>query len=298
MKQCMATISLGGTIVEKIEAIARAGFSGIELFDEDVRRSGLSAAEIGLRCRDAGLDIQSYQPFRRAEGVPDDEFADVVARFRDELTIARDLGTGTIVIVSNTDADAVADRDRSAGQVAVLGAIAAEYGVGIMFEALSWGTHISRVTDAWDVLDRAGLRRQSLVLDTFHHLALGDGIAELAAVPIDAVGLVQVADAPLLSMDLLQWSRNHRCFPGEGDLEPQGVAGAAFQAGFDGVVSLEIFNPRYRELPPGEVARRGAESLRGLLAEFERTESAPSSGGHIGLATPSLWMGVGGVGLA
>ncbi len=274
MKLCMATISLGGTLVEKIEAVSGAGFEGIELFDEDVRRSGLSAAEIGLRCQDAGLDVESYQPFRQAEGVPDDEFADVVARFRDELTVARDLGTDTIVIVSNTDPDAIADRDRSAGQLAVLAAIAAECDMGLMFEALSWGTHISHLTDTWDVLDRAGLRRGALVLDTFHHLALGDGVADLAAIPAEAVGLVQVADAPRLDMDLLQWSRNHRCFPGEGELEPQGLTAAALEAGYDDVVSLEIFNPRYRELPPGQVAQHGADSLRGLLAELERTESA------------------------
>ncbi|NMD46731.1 MAG: sugar phosphate isomerase/epimerase [Propionibacterium sp.] len=271
MKKCISTVSLGGTIVEKIEAIADAGFDGIELFDADLHGSGLSAGEVARRCRDAGLDIECYQPFRRAEGVPDEEFPDVVARFREALDVTGRLGADTIVIVSNTDPDAIADRDHSAAQLAALGTIAADHGMGIMFEALSWGTHISRVADAWDVLQRAGHPRRCLVLDTFHLLALGDAGADVAALPSDALGLVQLADAPALTMDLIQWSRNHRCYPGEGDLDVLAATRAALGAGFEGAVSLEIFNPRYRELPPRQIAQRGADALRGLLADCERT---------------------------
>ncbi|MFT4226941.1 sugar phosphate isomerase/epimerase family protein [Micropruina sp.] len=271
LKKCISTVSLGGTLVEKIEAIAAAGFDGIELFDADLRGSGLSAGEVARRCRDVGLDIECYQPFRRAEGVPDEEFADVIARFTAELTVMRGLGTDTIVIVSNTDPDAIADPDHSAAQLAALGAIAADHGMGIMFEALSWGTQISRVAHAWDVLQRAGYPRQSLVLDTFHLLALDDDARDVAALPPDALGLVQLADAPALTMDLIQWSRNHRCFPGEGDLDVTDATRAALGAGFDGAVSLEIFNPRYRELPPRQIAQRGADALNDLLARCECT---------------------------
>ncbi|HMQ37657.1 MAG TPA: sugar phosphate isomerase/epimerase [Micropruina sp.] len=271
LKKCISTVSLGGTVVERIDAIAAAGFDGIELFDADLRGSGLTAAEVARRCGDAGLGIACYGPFRRAEGVPEQEFPDVVARFRAALDVTAALGADTIMIVSNTDPDAIADRDHSAGQLAALGAIAAERGVGIVFEALSWGTHISRVADALDLLQRAGYPRRSLVMDTFHLLALGDGDADVAALPAEVLGLVQLADAAAVRMDLMQWSRNHRCYPGEGDLDVLAATRAALGAGFDGAVSLEIFDPRYRELPPRQIAQRGADALRGLLADCERT---------------------------
>jgi 4-hydroxyphenylpyruvate dioxygenase len=270
----MGTVSLGGTVVEKIQAIAGAGFHRLELFDDDLRNSGLQPGEVARRCADAGLEIDSYQPFRRAEGVSDNEFRDVLARFRNELAVMAALGTDTILIVSNTDPDAVGDRDHSAGQLAALGAVAAEHGMDILFEALSWGTRINRVTDAWDVLQRAGLPDRRLVVDTFHLRARGDGVTDLAALPDGAVGLLQLADAPLLPLDLLQWSRNHRCFPGEGDFDVFEVSEALFGSGYDGTVSLEIFNPGYRRRPPGEVARQGAQSLRLLTQQPER--SAPS----------------------
>jgi len=269
----MGTVTLGGTVVEKIEAIAGAGFHGIELFDDDLRTSGLKAGEVASRCADLGLTIESYQPFRRAEGVSDAGFAEVVSRFRADLAIMGELGTESILIVSNTDDDAIDDRGRSAGQIASLGAIAAEHGMRITFEALSWGTHINRLADAWDVLQRAGFPNGCLVMDTFHLLALGDGATEVAGLPPEALGLVQLADAPLMEVEteLLQWSRGHRCFPGEGEFDILTVLEAVAESGYDGVVSLEIFNPRYREFPPYQLARRGAEALRGLFDQLGRT---------------------------
>ncbi|MFT3877962.1 MAG: sugar phosphate isomerase/epimerase [Propioniciclava sp.] len=274
MRQCIATVSLGGSLVEKIDAIASAGFGSVELFTDDFLNSGLSAREVALRCRDAGLRIEAYQPFRRAEGVTDDEFTEVVARFRKDLAIIAELGTDATVVVSNTDPDAIADRDHSAAQLATLAAIAAEHGVGMMFEALSWGTHIKRTADAWDVLQRAGLSRGSLVLDTFHLLALGDGLADLAPIPVEGFGMVQVADAPLLELDVLQWSRNHRCFPGEGEFDLVKITESVLASGFDGLVSLEIFNPRYREQDPRPLAQRGADSLNLLLQQATSTAHA------------------------
>lgn len=229
---------------------------------------------MGSRCRDLGLEIESYQPFRRAEGVTDGEFAEVLARFRGALKTAVELGTESVVVVSNTDPDAIGDRDHSAAQLAALASVAAEHGIGIMFEALSWGKHLSRVADAWDVLQRAGLVSGSLVVDTFHHLAIGDEATYLASIPCEAIGLVQLADAALLPMGLMQWSRNHRCFPGEGELDVHGAWAAVLSAGFDGPVSLEIFNPELRLLPTRQVAQWGADSLRLMSVELLRTTSS------------------------
>ncbi|WP_235037992.1 sugar phosphate isomerase/epimerase [Microbacterium sp. 18062] len=271
----MATVSIGGTLEEKIDAIARAGFDGIELLDDDLRRSGMSAEECASRCADRGLAIELYQPFRRAEGVPRREFGEVLSRLRREIEVMRRLGADSILVVSNTDPDAVGSRDLSAAQLSALGTMASEYGIAVMFEALAWGTRISRVADARDVLRRADHPNLSLVVDTFHLLAGGEDAGGLEDLSHDAVGFIQLADAPRLPMDLLPWSRNHRCFPGEGDLDLVGATAAALSSGYDGPLSLEIFNPAYRERPPREVARRGFEALRRLI---DQVEDAVASG--------------------
>lgn len=279
MKMSMATVSLGGTLEDKLVGIAAAGFDGIELLDDDLARSSLSAEDVRSRCADLGLAIDLYQPFRGAEGVAPERFPAVVERFRGELEIMRRLGTPSILVVSNTDDDADPSRDLSVEQLARLADIAGEYGVSVTFEALAWGTHISRVADARDVIRSADHPNIALVVDTFHLLAGGENVDILDDIPGYSVGYVQVADAPWLAMDLKLWSRGHRCFPGDGEMDLIGPLAALVGSGYGGPLSLEIFNPDYREQPPGEVARRGALALRGLVEDLEartplRTEAS------------------------
>ncbi|GEL22300.1 hypothetical protein PSU4_12540 [Pseudonocardia sulfidoxydans NBRC 16205] len=285
LKTCMATVSLGGSLDQKLDAIAAAGFDGIELLDDDLNRSGITPAECAKRCADLGLTIDLYQPFRRAEGVPTDEFGAVLTRFRHHLGLMDALGASSILVVSNTDDDADPSRDLSVTQLAALADVATEHGMTVAFEALAWGTHISRVTDAWDAVRRAAHPSLYLVVDTFHLLAGGEDTADLERLPDGAVGFLQLADAPWLDLDVLSWSRGHRCFPDEGEMDLLTPVSSVLAAGYAGPLSLEIFNPGFRERPPHEVALQGAaalerfaERLQGAATAHPVGTSAPSVG--------------------
>ncbi|GAB3842965.1 sugar phosphate isomerase/epimerase family protein [Nesterenkonia populi] len=294
LRTCLATVSLGGTLAQKLEAASTAGFDGVELLDDDFLRSGLSAAEVAARCRDLGLTIELYQPFRRAEGVDDAEFVEVLARFRSELDTMEALGADSILVVSNTDADAIADCARSAAQLRRLAEEAAQRQMRVHFEALAWGRHISTLAAAWRLVHEADHPGLSVVVDSFHAVVRGElpvedtdeshaaSAEQWAGLPSEAVGFLQLADAHQAPKDpaamtrheVTQWSRNRRCFPGEGTFALEPALRHFLQRGFTGPVSLEIFNPGYRRQPPADVARRGAEALRGLL---ERAAAAPLS---------------------
>ncbi|WP_338889631.1 sugar phosphate isomerase/epimerase [Rhodococcus sovatensis] len=271
MKTCIATVSLGGTLADKLDGIAAAGFDGVEILDADLAASPLTDAEVAQRCNDLGLTVDLYQPFRRAEGVTGTEFTQVLERFHRECDTMEALGADAILVVSNTDADAIDDRDLTASQLHALGAAAAEHGATVMFEALAWGTHINRVADVEDALTRADHPSLSLVVDTFHLYAVGDDITDVQALVPRSIGFVQVADAPWMDLELIQWSRNHRCFPGDGDFDVFAPVAALLQSGYTGPLSLEIFNPGYRERPAAEVAAHGAESLSDLINRLEYT---------------------------
>ncbi|WP_018157653.1 TIM barrel protein [Demetria terragena] len=277
-KTCMATVSLGGSLEEKIEAIAGAGFDSIELVDADLRASSMSPAETARRCADVGLGIDFYQPFRRAEGVSDAEFSQVVSRFRMELAVMASVGCSSILVVSNTDGDADPDRARSVHQLATLADVAAEHDITVTFEALAWGTHIGRFADALDVVRQVDHPALSVTVDTFHLISRGDDVEALREVEIDRIGLVQIADAPWRDLDLMTWSRNHRGFPGEGDFDLRTPLAHLLAGGYQGPLSLEIFNPRLRELPPTAVAARGARALRGLIEDAERPVTVTAAG--------------------
>ena len=69
---------------------------------------------------------------------------------------------------------------------------------------------------------RANHPSLGLTLDTFHIFSCQTELDSIINIPGDRIFLVQVADAPQLTMDPLSWSRHHRFFPGQGELDLQG----------------------------------------------------------------------------
>jgi 4-hydroxyphenylpyruvate dioxygenase len=269
MRTGIATVSVSGQLTDKLTAIAAAGFDGVEIFDNDLVGSPLSPEEVAGLCADLGLTIDLYQPVRDVEGVPHEGFGAVLRRMRRKLEVAARLGAPTVLTCSNAGSDSVDDPALTAGQLHRLGELAAQHGVTIAFEALAWGRHVNRVQQAWRAVVAADHPAVTLAVDTFHMLARGDGAEALAGVPGERIGFLQVADAPLLDMNVLEWSRHFRCFPGQGTLDVAAVVAAVLDAGYEGPVSLEVFSDLVREERPRETAcdaRRSLVYLEGQLA--------------------------------
>lgn len=62
MKTSIATVSISGNLREKLEAIAKAGFDGIEIFEQDFIADTGSPREFGAMIRDHGLAIRCSSP--------------------------------------------------------------------------------------------------------------------------------------------------------------------------------------------------------------------------------------------
>ena len=107
-----------------------------------------------------------------------------------------------------------------------------------------------------------------LVLDSFHILARGTDLSTIRSIPGDRIFLVQLADAPMLQMDYLSWSRHFRNFPGQGDLPVLDFMKALPATGYDGALSLEIFNDQFRAGSARSVAIDGHRSLRFMLDQL------------------------------
>ena len=270
MRTGMATVSVSGLLADKLEAIAAAGFDGVEIFDPDLVASPMAPREVASRCADLGLSIDLLQPIRDAEGVPPDELDAVLHRVRRKLDLAAELGAPTVLLCSNVSPRAVGDVDLAAEQLHDIGKLAAERGVRVAYEALAWGRHVHRVGQAWERVALADHPCVGLAVDTFHVLAHGDGPEALEPVRPEKVFVLQVADAPHLDMGLLQWSRHHRCFPGQGTLDVAPLVAGVLEKGFDGPVSLEVFSDVVREADPVETATDGYRSLMFLEDELAR----------------------------
>src|SRR3954453_18277173 len=101
MRTSIATVSLSGSLTEKLTAASRAGFDGVEIFENDLLASPLSPEEVRARCADLGLTIDLYQPMRDIEAVPADAFEHNLRRARHKFELMNRLGADTVLVCSS-----------------------------------------------------------------------------------------------------------------------------------------------------------------------------------------------------
>jgi 4-hydroxyphenylpyruvate dioxygenase len=272
MKTSIATVSISGNFRDKLEAIAKAGFDGIEIFEQDFIAEEGTPREIGQMIRDHGLEITLFQPFRDFEGLTGSLRDKAFDRARLKLDTMCELGTDLILVCSSVHPAALGGIDRAAEDFAELGEIAAERDLRIGYEALAWGRHVNDHRDAWEIVRRADHPNVGIILDSFHTLARKIDPDTIRRIPRDKIFFVQLADAPLIEMDLLYWSRHFRNMPGEGDLAVTDFMRAVAATGYDGTISLEIFNDQFRGGRPEGLARDGYRSLVALMDDVARSE--------------------------
>lgn len=180
----IATVCPSGTLKDKLAAAAAAGFDGVEIFEPDLVASPLSPTEVRRRCADSGVSVDLYQPFRDLDALAADRFAANLRRAEHKFAVMQQLGTDTVLVCSAVAPGAVADLDL--------------------------GTHINTCERSWEVVRRGDHPPLGLCLDSFHLLSRGFEPAGILAIPAEKLFFLQLADAPRLRIDVLQWSRDHR----------------------------------------------------------------------------------------
>ncbi|EMR65405.1 3-dehydroshikimate dehydratase [Eutypa lata] len=181
--------------------------------------------------------------------------------------------------------------------------------VRFVYESLGWGTRVDRWEQCWEAVKRVDRPNFGICLDTFNiacaiyadptsptgrtpraEREVRESMQRLVAqVDVRKVFYVQIVDAERLDEPLVEghrfhaaglpprmsWSRNCRLFYGEHDrgayLPILPMALAIFRGlGFEGWVSLELFNRRMNDtdpVVPEELASRGARSWAKLIRD-------------------------------
>ncbi len=262
----VATVSLGdGTLEEKLAAAAAAGFDGVELCEADMAASRLSPPEAGQAAADLGLRVYLYQPFRDFEAVPGSQLRASLDRAERAFDAMAALRADTLLACSSTSPEAIDDDGLAASQLALLADRAHARGMRVAWESLSWATRVSDYRHGWRIVQAAAHPALGVCLDSFHILAQRHDPGDIRRIPAEKIFFAQLADAPMMTLDLLTWSRHHRCLPGRGDLDVTGFAAILAGAGYGGPWSLEVFSDQLRAARPAAAA---ADCLRSL-AELE-----------------------------
>ncbi|WP_231443044.1 bifunctional sugar phosphate isomerase/epimerase/4-hydroxyphenylpyruvate dioxygenase family protein [Brevibacterium zhoupengii] len=280
MRTSIATVCLSGTLEEKLRAAARAGFDGVEIFEQDLVVSPDSPEAIAKLAGELGISLDLYQPFRDLEGVDEAQFQKNLKRAESKFQLMARLGIDTILLCSNVGTATISDDGVVVEQLRRLGDLADSYGVNVAYEALAWGRFVSEYDHAWDLVKAADHPRIGTCLDSFHILSRNTDLSRIADIPGEKIFFLQLADAPALTMDVLSWSRHHRVFPGEGAWDLSDFLTRIAATGYAGPVSLEVFNDSFRQGDTNRTAVDGLRSLRWLEASIADAPAHAADSAH------------------
>jgi len=107
MRTSIATVCLSGGLSEKVEAIAAAGFRGVEIFESDLLSSNRTPADVAKEVTELGLKVVTFQPFRDFEGMPEAQRSRTFDRAERKFDIMQQLGCDLLMVCSNVSPDAL-----------------------------------------------------------------------------------------------------------------------------------------------------------------------------------------------
>lgn len=260
----IATVTMGGDLPTRLNAAAEAGFEAVEIFDADLEAFDGDNGAVRRLVEAAGLKVASYFPLRDVEGIDPKDRNTVIRRAAAYMDAAVSLGSPMVMMCSATDPSLSGNWVKIVKDLEHIAGLAAERGLKLAYEALSWGQHIFDYRDAARLVGDVNHPAFGLVLDSFHIFARGHSLEEIASIPAHKIFLVQVSDAPRLDLGYLNWSRHHRTLPGKGAFDLAAFTQSVRATGYDGVFSLECFEDLLKTRPAHEVAKQGRDAIAKL----------------------------------
>jgi sugar phosphate isomerase/epimerase len=135
-----------------------------------------------------------------------------------------------------------------------------ETGVIPQLEFWGFSKNLSRLSQASLVAVESGHPDANILGDVYHIYKGGSDPQGLRLLSAEAFRLFHVNDYPAIPRDEI--TDADRVFPGDGVAPLTSVFRALRAIGFEGVLSLELFNVEYYKMDPLMVARTGLEKLR------------------------------------
>ncbi|HQU43187.1 MAG TPA: sugar phosphate isomerase/epimerase [Pirellulales bacterium] len=268
---CLNTSTVRGQklgIEKEIELAAKAGYDGIEPWineiDEYVKQGG-SLKDLAKRISDRGLSVASAIGF--AQWIVDDDAqrAKGLEEAKRTMDLVAQLGGRRIAAppAGATDKPAL-DLSEAATRYRALLELGRQMGVAPQLEVWGFSKNLSRLGETVYVAVESGHRNACLLLDVYHLYKGGSEFNGIKLLGGAGMHVFHVNDYPA-SPPRQTITDADRVYPGDGVAPLDQLFRDLRDAGFCGMLSLELFNRGYWEQDPLEVARIGLEKTRAAV---------------------------------
>ena len=275
MQLSIATTSVPGDLEAKLETIADAGFTGVELYEPDLTGYAGTPEEVGKLASDTGLTVDVFQPFHDFEGLSGDLKIQAFDRLERKLDLMEALHAKTLLVGTSTHPEASGKTEAILDDLNGLAERVGKRGIKAALIALPWARHVQNEMQAMELVEKVNNPHLGLALNSFFSLADGSKAARLRDISGDRIFHVQLSDAPVLDFDIRKLKRLFGRLPGQGSLNLGSFVRVLAKSGYKGPWSLSRVHDN--ALVGSETFAVDAyRSLVNLLDEVSRTEPALS----------------------
>jgi 2-keto-myo-inositol isomerase len=255
------------SLVEKIEIAAKAGYDGIEPWVNELdghRKSGGSLSQLGQRVKDKGLRIPNVIGFfewlvdddaRRKKGLDD---------ARRAMDLVKQVGGSHLAA---PPAGATSQPDLSLFKAAERYRALLDLGdkIGVTPVVEFWGPSkcLSRLGEAALVAIESRHPKACVLADIYHLYKGGSGFDGLRMLAPSALPVIHMNDYRR-DPSRERITDADRIYPGDGIAPWKTIVGHLRDLGFQGMLSLELFNREYWKQDPLEVVRTGLSKMKAL----------------------------------
>lgn len=259
-------------LADQIALTARAGYTGIEPWVEDIAKAASEGTPLNAlkrQCADAGVSVISAIGF--AAWAVDDHTARAkgMEQMKQDMDLVAQLG-GTHIAASPAGvykADVKLDLDRAAERYRAVLELGRSMGVIPQLEFWGAAANLSRVDQCLYVAARAAHPDACVLADAYHMYRGGSEAASLRLLGRSASHCFHMNDYPAQpAREALKDS--DRVWPGDG-IAPLTEILASFAENRAAVwLSVELFNVAYWQRPAPETARTGLDKMKASVARM------------------------------
>ncbi|MBS3763233.1 MAG: sugar phosphate isomerase/epimerase [Planctomycetes bacterium] len=229
---------------EDVIAYAEAGFDAMEIWlskIDDYMKDGKDLKDASQLMNDNNM-AAAGACFSALTFSADESEKESFDQFKTRLQMCQALGAETLVVIPTVPGSPVTpDKyDTLVEGMARCCDIAEPYGVSLAIEFIKGGGLIGSVATAADIANRTQRDNIGVLFDTFHFYMGISKVSDIRNLSGDDILLIHLNDCPDVYREIAE--DGMRILPGEGAIPLQEILGAVRDTGYNGFVSLEIFN--------------------------------------------------------
>ncbi len=253
-------------LLTDIRCASQAGFKALEIWKTKLLTE-LEERNIGFiakQFRDYSLlpsTINSVEQFTFCE-----DFEQKKKEFESLSKLANKIGVSTIIVVpgfvkSQLPLEKI--KEETVKALREFSDLAKLYDVKIGFEVLGFeNCSVNNIKTAYEIIKATDRENVGLVIDSFHFFVGKSFLDDLRKIPSDRIYVVHINDLPELNR---KPQDSDRVMPGDGILPLKEFINIVRQGGYQGVISVELFNQNYWQLDPCLVTKEAYDKLIRLL---------------------------------